>query len=114
MPFSGSLFIEREDFREEAPSKFSLRLKKGGAVRLRAAYIIDCHDVKKDAAGNIVEILCTYDPATKSGEDTSGRKVKGTIHWVSADHAGEVEVRLYDRLFTVRTLKSGAGQDVPG
>lgn len=99
VPFSGSLFIEQDDFREEAPSKF-FRLKKGGAVRLRAAYIVDCHDVKKDADGNIVELLCTYDPATKSGEDTSGRKVKGTIHWVSAAHAGDVEVRLYDRLFT--------------
>ncbi len=100
VPFSGSLLIEQEDFREEAPNKF-FRLKKGGAVRLRAAYIIDCHDVVKDAAGNVIEILCTYDPQTKSGEDSSGRKVKGTIHWVSEPHASNVEVRLYDRLFTV-------------
>ncbi len=100
VPFSGSLLIEQEDFREQAPNKF-FRLKKGGAVRLRAAYIVDCHDVVKDAAGNVIEILCTYDPLTKSGEDTSQRKVKGTIHWVSEPHSASVEVRLYDRLFTV-------------
>ena len=98
--FSGELLIEREDFREEAPRKF-FRLKKGGAVRLRAGYIVDCQDVVKDEDGNVIEILCTYDPETKSGEDNSGRKVKGTIHWVSREHAAEVEVRLYDRLFTV-------------
>jgi len=100
LPFSGSLWIEQDDFREEAPSKF-FRLKKGGSVRLRAAYIVDCHDVIKDAAGNVIEILCSYDPQTKSGHDVSQRKVKGTIHWVSAPHASDVEVRLYDRLFTV-------------
>ncbi len=100
VPFSGTLWIEQEDFREQAPSKF-FRLKKGGAVRLRAAYIIDCVDVIKDADGNVIEILCTYDPSTKSGDDTSGRKVKGTIHWVSAVHAVDVEVRNYGRLFTV-------------
>lgn len=100
VPFSGSLLIEQEDFREEAPNKF-FRLKKGGAVRLRAAYIIDCQNVVKDADGKVIEILCTYDPQTKSGEDTSQRKVKGTIHWVSQPHAATVEVRLYDRLFTI-------------
>ena len=100
VPFSGSLWIEQEDFREEAPRKF-FRLKKGGAVRLRAGYIIDCHDVVKDDEGRVVEILCTYDPETKSGADTSGRKVKGTIHWVSRPHAVAVPVRLYDRLFRV-------------
>jgi len=105
VPFSGSLLIEQEDFREEAPGKF-FRLKKGGAVRLRAGYIIDCQDVVKDASGKVIEVLCTYDPATKSGEDTSGRKVKGTIHWVSAAHAGEVEVRNYDRLFTIESPES--------
>jgi glutaminyl-tRNA synthetase len=98
VPFTGELWIEREDFREEAPRKF-FRLKKGGAVRLRAGYIVDCHDVVKDAEGNVTEILCTYDPATRSGADTSGRKVKGTIHWVSRSHASPIEVRLYDRLF---------------
>lgn len=105
IPFSGSLLIEQEDFREEAPSKF-FRLKKGGAVRLRAGYIIDCYDVVKDASGKVIEVLCTYDPATKSGQDTSGRKVKGTIHWVSAVHAGQVEVRNYDRLFTIESPES--------
>ena len=100
IPFSGNLLIENDDFREEAPRKF-FRLKKGGAVRLRAGYIIDCHDVVKDEGGNIVEVLCTYDPETRSGADQSGRKVKGTIHWVSADHATEAEVRVYDRLFAV-------------
>ena len=68
---------------------------------MRAGYVVDCHDVVKDADGNVTEILCTYDPQTRSGSDQSGRKVKGTIHWVSAEHAREVEVRLYDRLFTV-------------
>ncbi len=100
VPFSGHLLIEQEDFREEAPRKF-FRLKKGGAVRLRAGYIVDCHDVVKDDDGKVIEILCTYDPETRSGSDHSGRKVKGTIHWVSAEHAKQVEVRLYDRLFTV-------------
>ena len=100
IPFSGTLYIEREDFREEAPRKF-FRLKKGGAVRLRAAYVVDCHDCVKDEAGNIVEVLCTYDPKTRSGTGTSDRKVKGTIHWVSGDHGKEVSVRLYDRLFRV-------------
>ena len=100
VPFSGSLWIEQEDFREEAPRKF-FRLKKGGSVRLRAGYIVDCTDVVKDAAGTVIEVLCTYDPNTKSGEDTSERKVKGTIHWVCAESAEQVEVRLYDRLFTV-------------
>ena len=100
VPFSGNLYIEREDFRESAPRKY-FRLKKGGAVRLRAAYIVDCHDCVKDADGNVVEVLCTYDPETRSGADDSGRKVKGTIHWVSTEHAAEVKVRMYDRLFKV-------------
>ncbi|MEO1524075.1 MAG: glutamine--tRNA ligase/YqeY domain fusion protein [Planctomycetota bacterium] len=110
VPFSGSLYIGSDDFKEEAPRKF-FRLKKGGAVRLRSGYIIDCHDVVKDAEGNITEILCTYDPETKSGQDNSGRKVKGTIHWVSADHAVPVEVRNYDRLFAVENPNAtGEGQ----
>ncbi|MEO1617689.1 MAG: glutamine--tRNA ligase/YqeY domain fusion protein [Planctomycetota bacterium] len=100
IPFSGSLLIGADDFKEEAPRKF-FRLKKGGSVRLRNGYIVDCHDVVKDDQGTITEILCTYDPETKSGQDTSGRKVKGTIHWVSAAEAIEVEVRNYDRLFGV-------------
>jgi len=106
VPISGSLLIEQDDFREQAPGKF-FRLKPGGAVRLRAGYIIDCHDVVKDADGNVIEVRCTYDPATKSGEDSSGRKVKGTIHWVSAPHATPVEVRNYERLFSVENPEPG-------
>ena len=99
IPFSKTLFIEREDFMETPPSKF-FRLKPGGEVRLRYAYIIKCEEVIKDSAGNIVELLCTYDPQTKSGSGPAAeRKVKGTIHWVSATTGHCAEVRLYDRLF---------------
>ena len=98
LPFSKELWIEQDDFMEEAPRKF-FRLKPGGEVRLRAAYIIKCEDVIKDDTGNVVELHCTYDPDTRSGTGTSDRKVKGTIHWVSARHAVDAEVRLYDRLF---------------
>jgi len=100
VPFSKVLYIEREDFMEEPPSKF-FRLAPGREVRLRSAYIIFCTGVIKDpATGEISEIHCTYDPETKSGMPDSNRKVKGTLHWVSAKHAVDVEVRLYDRLFT--------------
>lgn len=85
---------------EEAPRKF-FRLKPGGEVRLRSAYIIQCDDVVKDDDGNVVELRCSYDPDTRSGTGTSDRKVKGTIHWVSSDHAVPATARLYDRLFTV-------------
>lgn len=99
LPFSKELFIEREDFMENPPSKF-FRLKPGGEVRLRYAYVIQCNEIVKDAEGNIVQLNCTYDPETKSGSATANqKKVKGTIHWVSAQHAGDVTVRLYDRLF---------------
>ncbi len=98
VPFSRELWIEQDDFMEEAPRKF-FRLKPGGEVRLRSAYIIRCDEVIKDAAGNVVELHCSYDPETKSGMPQSDRKVKGTIHWVSAEHAVDAEVRLYDRLF---------------
>ncbi|MCU0712099.1 MAG: glutamine--tRNA ligase/YqeY domain fusion protein [Pirellula sp.] len=99
LPFSKELFIEREDFMENPPSKF-FRLKPGGEVRLRYAYVIQCNEVVKDSEGNITQLNCTYDPETKSGSATaSQKKVKGTIHWVSAQHAGDVTVRLYDRLF---------------
>lgn len=98
LPFSRELYIEREDFMENAPSKY-FRLKPGGEVRLRYAYIIRCDEVVKDASGNIVELRCSYDPATKSGEAAADRKVKGTIHWVSASESCEADVRLYDRLF---------------
>lgn len=99
VPFSRELWIERDDFMEDAPRKF-FRLKPGGEVRLRYAYIIRCDEVIKNASGEIVELRCSYDPETRSGGgEASQRKVKGTIHWVSASHALEVEVRLYDRLF---------------
>ena len=102
VPFSRELYIEREDFQEEANRKF-FRLKLGGEVRLKNAYIIKAESVVKDAEGVITEIHCTYDKESKSGSGTEAslRKVKGTLHWVSTSHAKEVEVRLYDRLFTV-------------
>ncbi len=102
VPFSRELYIEKEDFREEANRKF-FRLKLGGEVRLKNAYIIKAEKAIKDDQGNIVEVHCTYDPLSKSGSGTaeSQRKVKGTLHWVSIKHAIEVEVREYDRLFTV-------------
>jgi len=101
VPFSRELFIEREDFMEDAPKKY-FRLTPGREVRLRYAYFITCTGVVKDPrTGEIREIRCTYDPATRGGDAPDGRKVKSTIHWVSATHGGEVEVRLYDRLFSV-------------
>jgi len=100
IPFSRELFIERDDFQEIPPPKF-FRLKPGGEVRLKYAYIIKCDEVVKDANGHITELRCTADLDSKSGGATSARKVKGTIHWVSAAHAVDAEVRLYDRLFTV-------------
>ena len=99
VPFSRELFIERDDFMEVAMPKF-FRLKPGGEVRLKYAYLIKCDEVVKDAAGNVIELRCTADLDSKTGGATSGRKVKGTIHWVSAAHAVDAEVRLYDRLFT--------------
>jgi glutaminyl-tRNA synthetase len=99
IPFSRELFIERDDFQEIPPPKF-FRLKPGGEVRLKYAYIIKCDEVVKDAGGNLTELRCTADLDSKSGGATSARKVKGTIHWVSAAHALDAEVRLYDRLFT--------------
>ncbi len=100
MPFSRELFIEQDDFKEIPPPKY-FRLRPGGEVRLKYAYIIKCEAVIKDAQGNVVELRCTADLGSKSGGPTAGRKVKGTVHWVSAPHAVEAEVRLYDRLFTV-------------
>ena len=98
VPFSRELYIEADDFMEDAPKKF-FRLAPGREVRLRYAYFITCTEVVKDAAGNITELRCTYDPATRGGNAPDGRKVKGTIHWVSAAHAVTAEVRLYDHLF---------------
>ncbi|MGB5479591.1 MAG: glutamine--tRNA ligase/YqeY domain fusion protein [Eudoraea sp.] len=104
LPFSRELYIEQEDFREEANRKF-FRLKLGGEVRLKNAYIIKAESCTKDSEGNILEVQCTYDPKSKSGSgsEESLRKVKGTLHWVSIKHALPVEVRLYDRLFTDET-----------
>lgn len=101
IPFSKELYIEREDFQEEANRKF-FRLSLGKEVRLKSAYIIKGEKVVKDPTGKITEIHCTYDPLSKSGSGTeeSLRKVKGTLHWVSVPHAIEAEIRLYDRLFT--------------
>jgi glutaminyl-tRNA synthetase len=99
IPFSRELFIEQDDFMENPPPKY-FRLRPGGEVRLKYAYIIKCDEVVKDASGNVAELRCTADLDSKTGGPTAGRKVKGTIHWVSAAHAVEAEVRLYDRLFT--------------
>ncbi len=98
VPFSRELFIEREDFLEEPPKKF-FRLAPGREVRLRYAYFITCQEVVKDDSGRVVELRCTYDPATRGGDAPDGRKVKATLHWVSAAHAVGAEVRLYDHLF---------------
>ena len=99
VPFSRELYIEREDFMEDPPKQF-FRLAPGREVRLRYAYFVKCVDVKKDAKGEITEIHCTYDPATRGGDAPDGRKVKATLHWVCASHAVEAEVRLYETLFT--------------
>ena len=96
-PFSRELYIEQEDFMEEPPKKF-FRLAPGREVRLRYAYFITCTEVVKDAAGKVVELRCTYDPATRGGDAPDGRKVKATMHWVSAAHALPAEARLYDHL----------------
>jgi glutaminyl-tRNA synthetase len=100
VPFSRVLYIERDDFMEDPPKKF-FRLSPGKEVRLRCAYFIKCEEVVKDARGEIVELRCTYDPATRGGDSPDGRRVKATLHWVSAEHAGRAVVRLYDRLFSV-------------
>lgn len=100
--FTKELYIERDDFMEDAPRKF-FRLAPGREVRLRYAYYITCNEVIKDDAGNIIELRCSYDPETKGGTSADGRKVKGTIHWVSASEHVEAEVRLYDRLFNVES-----------
>lgn len=100
VPFTKEIYIEKSDFMEDPHPKY-FRLKPGGEVRLRYAYIIKCEEVLKDEKGNVIELRCSYDPETKSGTGTSNKKVKGTIHWVSAKHAIAAEVRLYERLFTV-------------
>lgn len=108
VPFSRELYIEREDFMEVAPKKY-FRLAPGQMVRLKSAYIIKCDEVIKDADGNITELHCSYIPESKSGSDTSGINVKGTLHWVSIAHAVTAEVRLYDRLFKVEDVANAEG-----
>ena len=110
MPFSRELYIERDDFMENPPKKF-FRLAPGAEVRLKGAYIIKCEEVVKDAEGNITELRCTYDPETRSGLPGANRKVKGTLHWVSAQHAVDAEVRLYDRLFDVENPAAEPDRD---
>jgi glutaminyl-tRNA synthetase len=109
VPFSGELLIERDDFMEEPAPKF-FRLAPGREVRLRSAYFVTCRDVVKDAAGRVVELRCTYDPTTRGGDAPDGRRPKATLHWVSAGHAIEAEVRLYDHLFS--RPDPGAGGDL--
>lgn len=99
VPFSREIYIERDDFMEDPPRRF-YRLAPGREVRLRYACLITCTDVVKDADGNVVEVHCTYDPESRGGNAPDGRRVQGTIHWVSVAHAERVEVRLYDNLFT--------------
>jgi glutaminyl-tRNA synthetase len=106
VPFGATLYIDRDDFMESPPPKY-FRLRPGGEVRLKYAYIIKCNEVAKDAAGAITELRCTADLDSKTGGSTANRKVKGTIHWVSAEHSVPVQVRLYDRLFTVPEPDAG-------
>jgi glutaminyl-tRNA synthetase len=106
VPFSRTLCIERDDFMESPPPKY-FRLRPGGEVRLKYAYIIRCDEVVKDAAGQVIELRCTADLGSRTGGSTANRKVKGTVHWVSAAHAIEAEVRLYDRLFQVPEPDAG-------
>ncbi len=110
MPFSRELYIERDDFMENPPKKF-FRMTPGGEVRLKGAYIVKCTGCKKDADGNVEEIYCEYDADTKSGMPGSMRKVKGTLHWVSARHCTDAEVRLYDRLFNVENASEVKDRD---
>lgn len=110
MPFSREIYIERDDFMENPPKKF-FRMTPGSEVRLKGAYIVKCTGVKKDADGNIEEIYCEYDPETHSGLPGAARKVKGTLHWVSAAHAIDAEVRLYDRLFNVENPAAEPDRD---
>ena len=108
--FSRELYIERDDFMEEAPKKY-FRLTPGKEVRLKNAYIIRCTGCDKDTEGNITTVYAEYDPLTRSGMPDSNRKVKGTIHWVSVRHAIDAEVRLYDRLFVVENLQEEKDRD---
>ena len=110
VPFSRVLYIERDDYREDPPRKF-FRLAPGREVRLRYAYLITCTGALRDTSGNIVELRCIYDPATRGGSTPDGRRVKATLHWVSAAHAIQAEVRIYDRLFTSENPDEASGED---
>ena len=111
MPFSKTLYIEQDDFREVPPPKY-FRLTPGREVRLRYAYLVTCTGVVKDpATGAAVEVHCTYDPATRGGDSPDGRKVKSTLHWVSAQHAVNAEIRVYDQLFTKEDPGDAPGGD---
>jgi glutaminyl-tRNA synthetase len=109
VPFGRELYIERGDFMEDPPKRF-YRLAPGREVRLRYAFFITCEEVIRDDAGEVVELRCSYDPATRGGDSPDGRKVRGTLHWVSAAHAIAAEVRLFDHLF--ETAEPGAGGDL--
>jgi glutaminyl-tRNA synthetase len=108
IPFGREIYIEQDDFMEDPPKKY-FRLTPGQMVRLKSAYIIKCDEVIKDNTGKVIELRCSYIPESKSGSDTSGIKVKGTLHWVSKAHAVPVEVRLYDRLFKVENVSDAEG-----
>ena len=110
VPFSREIYIERDDFMEQPPKKF-FRLAPGREVRLRSAYLVTCTEAIKNAAGEIIELRGTYDPATRGGDAPDGRKVKATLHWVSAKHAADAEVRLYDRLFTAEDPEGAAAKN---
>jgi glutaminyl-tRNA synthetase len=111
IPFSRELYIDREDFMEDPPKKF-FRLGPGREVRFRYAYFITCNDFVKDENGNITELHCTYDPESRGGNSPDGRKVKGTIHWLSARHAIDAEVRIYEHLFDKENpMKAEEGKD---
>jgi glutaminyl-tRNA synthetase len=111
VPFSRVIYIEQEDFMEN-PTKKYFRLSPGAEVRLRYAYLVKCEDIVKNSKGEIIELKCSYDPESKGGNSPDGRKVKGTIHWVSVEHALEAEIRLYDRLFLTEDPENvGEGLD---
>jgi glutaminyl-tRNA synthetase len=110
VPFSKIIYIEQDDFRETPPPKY-FRLYPGNEVRLRYAYLIRCTSVVKDESGTVVEVHATYDPATRGGDAPDGRKIKSTIHWVSAQHALPAEIRLYEQLFTVERPDDGEDID---
>ncbi|HEU0226935.1 MAG TPA: glutamine--tRNA ligase, partial [Arachidicoccus soli] len=109
IPFTKEIYIERDDFMENPPKKY-FRLAPGQMVRLKYAYIIRCDEVVKDEAGNITEVHCSYLPESKSGDDSSGIKIKGTLHWVSIAEAKHIEIRLYDRLFTAEDMDDTEGE----